>query len=66
VVISGYVRVGTRSFIGVNATLRNSITIAPQTLVGAGAVIMKDTKPKGVYIPERARLFSKSSDEIEP
>ena len=30
VVVSGYVRVGTRSFIGVNATLRNSITIAPR------------------------------------
>ena len=65
VVVSGHVRVGTRSFIGVNATLRNSITIAPQTLVGAGAVIMKDTKPKGVYLPERATLFPKSSDEIE-
>jgi sugar O-acyltransferase (sialic acid O-acetyltransferase NeuD family) len=65
VVISGYVRVGTRSFIGVNATLRNSITIAPQTLIGAGAIIMKSTKPKEVYMPERAKLFSKASDEIE-
>jgi sugar O-acyltransferase (sialic acid O-acetyltransferase NeuD family) len=65
VVISGYVRVGRRSFLGVNATLRNSITIAEQTLVGAGAVIMKDTKPKGVYMPERAALFHKTSDEIE-
>ncbi len=65
VVVSGHVHVGTRSFIGVNATLRNSITIAPQTLIGAGAIIMKDTKEKGVYMPERAKLFSKSSDEIE-
>ena len=65
VVVSGHVRVGTRSFIGVNATLRNSITIAPQTLIGAGAVIMKDTRPKGVYLPERATLFDKSSDEID-
>jgi sugar O-acyltransferase (sialic acid O-acetyltransferase NeuD family) len=65
VVVSGHVRVGTRSFVGVNATLRNSITIAPQTLIGAGAVIMKDTRPKGVYLPERATLFTKSSDEIE-
>ena len=65
VVISGHVRVGTRSFIGVNATLRNSITIAPQTLIGAGAVIMKNTKAKGVYMPERAKLFDKSSDEID-
>jgi sugar O-acyltransferase (sialic acid O-acetyltransferase NeuD family) len=65
VVVSGNVRVGARSFIGVNATLRNSIRIAPQTLIGAGAVIMKDTKPKGVYMPERAKLFDKSSDEID-
>ena len=65
VVVSGHVRIGTRSFIGVNATLRNSITVAPQTLIGAGAVIMKDTKPKGVYLPDRAKLFEKSSDEIE-
>jgi len=65
VVISGYVRVGTRSFIGVNATLRNSITLAPQTLIGAGAIIMKNTKPKEVYMPERAKLFPKTSDEID-
>lgn len=65
VVVSGHVRIGTRSFIGVNATLRNSITIAPQTLIGAGAIIMKDTKAKQVYMPERAKLFVKSSDEID-
>ena len=65
VVVSGYVRVGTRSFIGVNATLRNSITIGEQTLIAAGAIIMKDTKPKGVYMPERAKLFDKTSDEID-
>ena len=66
VVVSGHVRVGAYSFIGVNATLRNSITLAPQTLVGAGAVIMKDTIPKGVYLPPRAELCSKSSDEVQP
>jgi sugar O-acyltransferase (sialic acid O-acetyltransferase NeuD family) len=65
VVVSGHVRVGERSFIGVNATLRNSIAIAPGTLIGAGSVIMKDTQPNQVYLPERAKLFPKSSDEIE-
>ena len=65
VVVSGHVRVGAYSFIGVNATLRNSITLAPQTLVGAGAVIMKDTIAKGVYLPPRAELFRKSSDEVQ-
>jgi sugar O-acyltransferase (sialic acid O-acetyltransferase NeuD family) len=65
VVVSGHVRIGERSFIGVNATIRNSVTIAPQSLVGAGALIMKNTKPKGVYLADRARLFKKTSDEIE-
>ena len=65
IVVSGYVRIGNNCFIGVNATLRNSITIAPETLIGAGAVIMKDTVAKGVYLPPRAELFSKTSDQIE-
>ncbi|HEU4511189.1 MAG TPA: acetyltransferase [Pyrinomonadaceae bacterium] len=65
IVVSGYVRIGNNCFIGVNATLRNSITIAPETLIGAGAVIMKDTVPKGVYLPPRGELSKKTSDEIE-
>jgi sugar O-acyltransferase (sialic acid O-acetyltransferase NeuD family) len=65
VVISGHVKVRSYCFIGVNATLRNSIEIAPATLIGAGAVIMKNTQPKGVYLPQRAERFAKTSDEIE-
>jgi sugar O-acyltransferase (sialic acid O-acetyltransferase NeuD family) len=65
IVVSGYVRIGNNCFIGVNATLRNSIVIAPETLIGAGAVIMKDTVEQGVYLPERARLFEKKSSEVD-
>jgi len=65
VVVSGHVRVGAASFLGVNATLRNSITIAPESLIAAGAVIMKNTVAKGVYYPERAKRAPKLSDEIE-
>jgi sugar O-acyltransferase (sialic acid O-acetyltransferase NeuD family) len=64
VVVSGNVRVGAYCFLGVNATLRNSITLAPETLVGAGATIMKNTKPKAVYLAPRAELIEKSSDTI--
>ena len=63
VVVSGHVRVGARSFIGVNSTLRNSIAVAPDTLIGAGAVVMADTRPGGVYLAERATLSPKSSHE---
>jgi sugar O-acyltransferase (sialic acid O-acetyltransferase NeuD family) len=65
IVVSGHVHIHPYCFIGVNATLRNSIEIAPETLIGAGAVIMKNTEPKGVYLPQRAELFKKKSDEIE-
>jgi UDP-3-O-[3-hydroxymyristoyl] glucosamine N-acyltransferase len=65
IVVSGYVHIHSYCFIGVNATLRNSIVIAPETLVGAGAVIMNDTVEKGVYLPQRAKLSDKKSDEIE-
>lgn len=65
VVVSGNCRIGESCFIGVNATLRNSLTIAPFTLIGAGAVMMKDTNAYEVYVPERAQLFKKRSDEIE-
>jgi sugar O-acyltransferase (sialic acid O-acetyltransferase NeuD family) len=65
IVVSGHVHIHPYCFIGVNATLRNSIEIAPETLIGAGAVIMKDTEAKGVYLPQRAELFKKKSDEIE-
>ena len=65
IVVSGYVRIRNNCFIGVNATLRNSITIAPETLIGAGAIIMQDTVEQGVYLPERARLFGKKSSEID-
>lgn len=65
VVVSGNCHVGPYCFIGVNATLRDSLNVAPRTLIGAGAVIMKDTVDRGVYVPERAKLFDKKSDEIE-
>jgi len=65
VVISGHVHIHSYCFIGVNATIRDSITIAQGTLIGAGAVIMKDTVEKGVYLPPKAILSNKKSDEIK-
>lgn len=64
VVIAGHVQVKPYCFIGINATLRNGIVIAPETLVGAGALIMKNTAEKSVYIPQRTELFGKRSDQV--
>jgi len=65
IVVSGHCRIREYCFLGVNATLRNGITIAPRSVVGAGALIMKDTVENGVYVPERTKKFAKSSDEIQ-
>lgn len=65
VVLSGNCHVGEECFLGVNATIRDSTRIAPRTLVGAGAVIMRDTVEAGVYLPQRAQLFDKRSNEID-
>jgi sugar O-acyltransferase (sialic acid O-acetyltransferase NeuD family) len=65
VVVSGFTHIHPYCFIGVNATLRNAITVARETLIGAGAVIMKDTEEQGVYLPERAKLFKMKSFELD-
>jgi sugar O-acyltransferase (sialic acid O-acetyltransferase NeuD family) len=64
VVVSGWVRVASYCFLGVNATLRNSISLAPRTLVGAGAVVLADTTEGSVYVPPRATVLDRDSDEL--
>ncbi|MGZ3861857.1 MAG: acetyltransferase [Bacteroidia bacterium] len=64
VVVSGFTKITSHCFIGVNATLRDAITIAPETLIAAGAIIMKSTSEKDVYVPARSTLIEKKSDQI--
>ncbi len=64
-VISGFVRIKSYSFIGVNATIRNSVIIAPGTIVGAGAMITEDTTENGVYVPLKTIKLNKSSRQIK-
>lgn len=64
VVVSGHVKIGPYCFLGVNATLRDSITIAEACVIGAGALVMKSTTPKQVFLGERTKPFAKDSDEI--
>ena len=65
VVVSGYVTVGAYSFLGVNCTIRDGITLAPRSVIGAGAVIMKDTVEDGVYIGPAAKLSPQRSSDIK-
>jgi sugar O-acyltransferase (sialic acid O-acetyltransferase NeuD family) len=49
VVISGYCEVGANSFLGVNSTFADNLTVAEDTVVGAGAVVIRNTEPGKVY-----------------
>ena len=64
VVISGHCHIESFCFLGVNATLHNKVRIAKETVIGAGAIISKSTKPKEVHLPAKGSLFTKKSDEI--
>lgn len=61
VVVSGGVEIGEQCFIGVNVTLRDHIKIGDRCVIGAGALILADAEPEGVYMAqptERSRVPS--------
>lgn len=64
VVISGRCHVNDHVFLGVNATLRDGITIAKDSLVGAGALMMKSSEEGKVYAQRGTALFPKESCEL--
>lgn len=59
VVVSGFCRVGAYSFLGVNSTLANNVTLGRDNWLGPGTTVMKDT-PDGALFkaeqPEPARV----------
>lgn len=61
VVISGGTRIGHHSFIGVNSSIGNDLTIAPYSLIGAGAVIIKSIiNPGGIWVGNPANTLKQS------
>jgi sugar O-acyltransferase (sialic acid O-acetyltransferase NeuD family) len=63
--IAGNTRIGNYSFIGANATISDGITIAPECVIGAGAVILKDTEKAGVYPGVASQIAHKKSHELK-
>jgi acetyltransferase-like isoleucine patch superfamily enzyme len=57
--------VGAYTFIGVNATTRDAITIGERCVIGAGAVILRDAADGEVYPAPRTRPGERRSDEID-
>jgi carbonic anhydrase/acetyltransferase-like protein (isoleucine patch superfamily) len=62
-VISGQAHISRNAFLGVNSTIVNEITIGEFNIVGAAAMISKNTKPSTVHLSRSAEQFRYSSDE---
>ena len=55
VVIGGACRVGCGSFLGLNSCVASFLSVAEECFIGAGAVVIKDTAPRQVYVGNPAR-----------
>jgi sugar O-acyltransferase (sialic acid O-acetyltransferase NeuD family) len=64
VVVSGNVTIGPYCFVGVNATFRDAITVGAECIIGAGAIMVANAEPKGVYAPRGTERLAIASDEV--
>lgn len=65
-VISGYCEIGEYGFVGVNATFNDGVKVAPDNVIGAGALVTRDTEPGRIYIGSPARAIEgKSSRDVK-
>lgn len=65
VAIAGNVIVEPFCFFGINSTVRNRITIARECVIGAGAVILENTKEKEVYVSRSTTKLDITSDMLK-
>ena len=63
--IAGNVIIEPYCFIVFNATIRNSIRIAKECVIGAGSIILHDTKEKGVYAARSTIALDITSDKLK-
>lgn len=65
VVMSGHCEIGKYAFLGVNATLRDGISIGEGTFVAMAAAIMKSTEPWSVYKGNPATKLEMQSTDLK-
>jgi len=65
VVVSGNCRIGEASFIGVNATLHDGVTVGAGSVIAAGALIKRDVEPGSVMTAASARLSDRKASEVD-
>lgn len=64
-VVSGFCNIGANSFLGVNCTFNDNVSLAEDTVVGSGALIVKSYSDKGLLlVGTPAKPSSKNSYEL--
>lgn len=64
VVISGMCNIKNYCYIGVNASLRDNITLGEGSVIGMSASVTKNTEGNAIYIGLPAKLFKKCDETI--
>lgn len=57
--VAGYATIGRCCFVGIGATIIDEIAIAPNSIIGAGSVIIHNTDPNSVSVGVPARQIKK-------
>ena len=55
--IGGYVRIGENSFLGFSSVVLQKLSLSAETLLGAGAICVRDTTPHGMYLGSPAKYI---------
>lgn len=61
VVLCGKCFIGEETFIGSNATIVDGVRVAARNLIGASALIRKDTNPDEVYVQDSTKKLDQNS-----
>jgi sugar O-acyltransferase (sialic acid O-acetyltransferase NeuD family) len=64
IVVSGNCRIKKRTFIGVNATLRDGVTVGERCVIGMGACITADCSDESVYPSSRTEASRIPSSKL--
>jgi acetyltransferase-like isoleucine patch superfamily enzyme len=61
VVVSGGVQVGDNTFLGVNSTLVNDISVGSDCWIGPAVTLTRDAPPGSFYTPAKSTLRDESA-----
>lgn len=53
--LAGTVKVGNDCWLGIGCSISNNVSICPKTVIGAGAVVLKNIREPGTYVGVPAR-----------